>query len=366
MKNNELKTTHLSTEHQKLSAVMIDFAGWQLPVYYTSIIREHEHTRRDASIFDISHMGEILVTGDNAARFLQYIMTNNLARLKPNTCFYSAMCYEHGGTVDDCFVYMFTPDHYWIVVNAANILKDLAWLEEHAKQFNVSVSDLSPSISKIDLQGPLAEFILQQLTRKNLSPVKRFSVFKSAVADSPCTISRSGYTGEDGFEIYCENKDVVRIWDALLQSDKRVQPAGLGARDTLRIEACYSLYGHELDEDISPVEAGIGWVVREKSSEYIGKNILIRQKKQGTDRKLMAFTMSDRGIARSGYEIYSGDTHVGTVSSGCYSPTLSTSIGLGFITTAHALVNSTIKIKIREKYYQAKLVNKPFYSYKGG
>jgi glycine dehydrogenase subunit 1 len=366
MKNSELKTTHLAAEHQKLSAVMTEFAGWQLPVYYTSIIREHEHTRNAVSIFDISHMGEILVTGNEAGNFLQYIMTNDLKRLKPHTCFYSVMCYEHGGTVDDCFVYMFTPEHYWIVANAANIQKDLAWLNKHAKQFDVTISDLSPHLSKVDLQGPLAEHILQKLTQENLSLVERFSVCKTEVADSPCTVSRSGYTGEDGFEIYCENKNVVRIWNSLLQSDKRVQPAGLGTRDTLRIESCYSLYGHELNEDISPVEAGIGWVVREKSTAYLGKNILVQQKKQGTDRTLTAFIMSEKGIARSGYALYIQDKHIGVVSSGCYSPTFTTSIGLGFVSSVHAEVNTTIRIKIREKFYEAKLVKKPFYYYKGG
>jgi len=365
MEKNKLKTTQLALEHEKLSAVMTDFAGWQLPVYYTSIIREHQHTRSAASIFDISHMGEIMVTGSEAEVFLQYIMTNDIVRLKPGTCFYSVMCYEQGGTVDDCFVYMFSPEHYWIVVNAANIQKDLAWLNEHTKQFDVTICDLSSRLSKIDLQGPLSEKILQKLTQYALADVKRFAIFKAEVADTPCTISRSGYTGEDGFEIYCENKDAVRIWNSLLQCDKRVQPAGLGARDTLRIESCYSLYGHELNNDISPVEAGIGWVVREKPNNFLGKNTLLIQKKQGTARSLIAFKMIDKAIPRSGYDIYIQDKLNGLVSSGGYSPTFTTSVGLGFVPSAYAKVNTIIQIKIREKLYNAQLVQKPFYKYKG-
>lgn len=365
MEKDKLKTTQLYSEHKKLAAVMTEFSDWQLPVYYTSIIREHEHTRNAASIFDISHMGEIQVSGTGARDFLQFIMTNDLERLKPRTCFYSAMCYEHGGTVDDCFVYMFTPERYWIVVNAANIRKDLEWLNTHTKKFDVRISDLSARLAKIDLQGPLAENILQKLTQTPLSHIKRFAVFETQAAETPCTVSRSGYTGEDGFEIYCRNKDVIGIWNSLLRCDERVKPAGLGARDTLRLESCYSLYGHEVDDTTSPVEAGIGWVVREKPTDFLGKEKLLMQKKQGTDRSLIAFMMKDKAVPRSGYDMYIQGSHRGTVSSGCYSPTLKKCIGLGFVPSVHAEVNTIIQIKIRDKLYDAELVKKPFYTYKG-
>jgi aminomethyltransferase len=357
--------TPLADEHQKLAAVMTDFSGWYLPVYYTTIIQEHLHTRKAASIFDISHMGEIEVKGREAVSFLQYVMTNDLSRLPPYTCFYSAMCYEHGGSVDDCFVYQFSPDRFWVIVNAANIKKDTAWLKKHSGKYDVFIDDLSSEIAKIDLQGPLSQEILQKLTDYPLSSIKRFSIFQAEIAGFSCTISRSGYTGEDGFEIYFSNKDAVPLWQAFLSCDERVKPAGLGARDTLRTEACYSLYGHELSDSISPVEAGIGWVVRDKTEEYLGKEILLKQKREGTPRSLIALQMLDKGIPRSGYEIYLEGKVGGFVSSGCYSPTFSKSIALGFVPSQKAQAHTLLEIKIRDKFYQAQIVQKPFYHYKG-
>jgi aminomethyltransferase len=344
---------------------MTGFAGWSLPVYYTSIIAEHLHTRAAAGIFDISHMGELQVSGKGAHAFLQSVMSNDLDRLQAGRCFYSAMCNERGGTVDDCFIYEFTPENFWVIVNAANIRKDFDWLESHTAGFEVEVDDLSAGLAKIDLQGPLSGTILQNLTPHPLARVKRFDVFKALITDLPCTISRSGYTGEDGFEIYTENNNAAPLWNALLESDRRVKPVGLGARDTLRIEACYSLYGHELTEDISPVEAGIGWVVREKKASFPGKAELLRQKKQGTARTLVAFKMLDRAIPRPDYEIYASERPCGTVSSGCYAPGFKIPLGMGFVPAGSAAPDTTIRIKIRDKFHDAHIVRRPFYIYKG-
>lgn len=357
--------TVLFHEHERLGAVMTDFSGWQLPVYYTSIIKEHLSTRKAAGVFDISHMGEILVTGGRAREFLQYMMTNDLERLKPGRCFYSAMCNEQGGTVDDCFIYMFDVERFWIIVNAANIQKDFAWLQTHAGEYHIAIHDLSSRLSKIDVQGPLSADLLQRLTAHDLNRVNRFDVFTAPVADRNCTLSRSGYTAEDGFEIYCDNRDAAIIWNALLTEETRAVPVGLGARDTLRIEACYSLYGHELNDTTSPVEAGIGWVVREKESAYIGKDILLTQKKQGTQRILVAFRMIDKGIPRAGYPLFCEGKECGTVSSGCYAPTLGLPVGLGFVPVKLAAADTIVQVKIRERLYNAQVVQKPFYQYKG-
>ncbi len=365
MKNEQLLKTVLFAEHEKLGAVMTVFAGWSLPVYYTNIIAEHLHTRKAAGIFDISHMSEIQVDGGGARDFLQSVMTNDLDRLRAGACFYSIMCNERGGTVDDCFIYMFSPERFWVIVNAANSKKDLDWLKAHAAGFGVEINDLSSELAKIDLQGPFSGPILQTLTPHPLDREKRFNLFEARIADLPCTLSRSGYTGEDGFEIYTENKNAVSLWNALLDSDPRVKPVGLGARDTLRIEACYSLYGHELTEDISPVEAGIGWVVREKQAPFPGKAELLRQKQQGAARTLIAFKMQDKAIPRSGYGIFAGDRLRGTVSSGCYAPAFGVPLGLGFVSPEFAAPDTPIRINIRNTLHDALVVRRPFYTYKG-
>ncbi|HEQ70879.1 MAG TPA: glycine cleavage system aminomethyltransferase GcvT, partial [Spirochaetia bacterium] len=330
----QLKTlirTPLTAQHETLGARMIEFAGFLMPLQYTSVVAEHTHTRSAVSLFDVSHMGEIEIKGNHAFPFLQKMVTVDLLRLKPSTCMYGLLCYEHGGTVDDCFIYCFNANRFWLVVNAANIAKDVAWLRDHASKFGVAIRDLSQEKAKLDLQGPYMEKIASRFCSFPISLMGRFDMVDGRFATFPAVISRSGYTGEDGIEIYFDAVYANLIWNEILECDPRVKPAGLGARDTLRIEACYSLYGHELSEHISPVEAGIPWAVHErKADDFIGKAILTAQKINGTAKTLHAFTMSGRAVPREGYEIFSHGKKVGYVSSGTYSPTLGKAIGLGF------------------------------------
>jgi aminomethyltransferase len=360
-----LKKTPLTSIHEKLGAHMVDFAGWYMPVRYTTVIEEHNTVRNSAALFDVSHMGEIEIRGAHAFPFLQKLLSTDLLRLHPNQCMYALLCFDHGGTVDDCFVYCFNSSRYWLVVNAANILKDIVWLRDHASKYSVTIRDLSAETAKIDIQGPLAAEIATKFSPFPLSLLERFDAVEMRFKQIPAVISRSGYTGEDGFEIYFENTFAGSIWNALLESDPRCKPAGLGARDTLRIEACYSLYGHELSEHISPVEAGIEWVVHDKKEDFIGKKVLLAQKEQGTKKHLHAFIMEDRAVPRSDYEIIVGGEKSGYVSSGTYSPTLGKSIGMGFIENRKVKSGDTIEIDIRGKKYKAGIVKRPFYKFQG-
>ncbi len=294
-------------------------------------------------------------------------MTIDLEPLTPNRGRYAVLCYEHGGTIDDCFVYCFNQNRYWCIVNAVNIGKDIAWLRDHASRYSVTIRDLSAETAKIDIQGPLAIDIASQITAFPFAMLSRFDIVEIRLREVPAVVSRSGYTGEDGLEIYVETAYAERIWNALCESDARLRPAGLGARDSLRVEACYSLYGHELSEHISPVEAGLAWVVHQKKKEnFIGKKMLLQQKLTGTAKNLFAFVMDERPVPRSGYEILVGGEPAGWVTSGSFSPHLNASVGLGFIENRKLSAGDRIDILIRDRPHGARVVAKPFYPYKGG
>lgn len=361
-----LKKTPLADIHEKLDAQMVDFAGWYMPLRYRTLIEEHKTTRSAASLFDISHMGEIEIRGGHAFAYLQQLLTIDLLKLSPNRCMYSLLCYEHGGTVDDCFVYCYNSNRFWLVVNAANIVKDVTWLRDHAAKYSVTVRDLSPEKAKLDIQGPLSGEIAARLSPFPLTLLERFEFIETRLDGIPVMLSRTGYTGEDGFEIYFDCDNAEKVWNALLDADSRLKPAGLGARDTLRIEACYSLYGNELGEHISPIEAGIPWVVHDKKDDFIGKNILLSQKKQGTKRRLHAFRMEGRAVPRSGYEIHVEGKKAGFVSSGTFSPTFNQPLGLGFIEHQALMPGDEIEIVIREGKHRAIVMKRPFYHYRGG
>ena len=362
----EIMKTPLYDEHVKLGAKVIDFNGWLMPVYYTSVIDEHINTRERAGLFDICHMGEFIVEGNDAFRLIQKIITNDLQILEDGKAFYSSMCLENGGIIDDLFVYRFNKNKFMVVVNAGNIEKDFKWFLKHKDFFDdVAVINKSQDIAKLDLQGPKAEDILQEVTNFDLKGLKRFYFVEDKVNNIPTLISRTGYTAEDGFELYFPLDKAQEQWNKLLQVGKAygLMPIGLGARDTLRIEACYGLYGHELNEEINPLEAGIAFTVK-FNKDFIGKEALLRQK-DNLNRKIAAFEMLDKAIPRNGYDVLKNDAKIGFVSSGTFSPTFKKPIGLAMIDINETGIGNEIEIKIRDNLHAAKVVERPFYKYAG-
>lgn len=359
------KKTPLFEVYAESGAKTIDFGGWDLPVQFSGIKEEHEAVRTRAGIFDVSHMGEIEVTGPETLEFLQYVMTNDVKKVKDGRCQYTAICYETGGTVDDLVWYKRSDESALLVVNAANEAKDFEWLQKHSKDFNVQVSNVSSHYAQIALQGPLASQIAQRLTETDLKEIRFFS-FKEGVtfANASVLISRTGYTGEDGFEIYCNPDDASHIWKTCLSEGEKegIQPCGLGSRDTLRFEATLPLYGQELSSDISPVEAGIGFAVKTGvDSPFIGKDVLKKQKEDGAPRKSVGIEMIEKGIPRHGYRVSLQGKDIGEVTSGTQSPTLGKNIGLALIDHEYASEGTEVDVQIRKKTVRAKVVQTPFY-----
>ncbi|MDQ0256278.1 aminomethyltransferase [Evansella vedderi] len=359
-----LNKTPLYEVYGKYNGKTIDFGGWDLPVQFSGIKEEHEVVRTKAGLFDVSHMGEIEVKGKDALAFLQKILTNNVANVKENACQYSAMCYEDGGTVDDLVLYKRGEEDYLLVVNASNIEKDFEWIKGHMFG-DVQVMNVSDKYAQLAIQGPLAEQITQKLTSTNLSEITFFK-FREGItlADKSVLISRTGYTGEDGFEIYCKPEDAVSLWESLLEAgqDEGIQPCGLGARDTLRFEARLPLYGQELTKDISPIEAGIGFAVKtDKEEDFLGKEVLKKQKEDGAPRKLVGIEMIDKGIPRTGYEVFIDGEQVGFVTTGTQSPTLKKNVGLVLIDENYKALDTEVEVQVRKKRLKAKVVATPFY-----
>lgn len=360
----ELKKTPLFEEYSKYGAKTIDFGGWDLPVQFSSIKEEHEAVRERAGLFDVSHMGEILVEGNDALQFLQKLLSNDISKIPVGGAQYNAMCYENGGVVDDLIVYFLGDKKYLLVVNAANIEKDFEWMKEHAEG-DVTITDQSDEYALIALQGPLSEEILQILTEENLSLIKPFT-FKENVEISgyQVLLSRSGYTGEDGFELYGAPEAIVALWTKILEAgkDKGLIPCGLGARDTLRFEAGLPLYGQELSKDISPLEAGIGFAVKvQKEADFIGKEALKKQKEEGLSRKIVGIEMIDKGIPRHGYKVFKGDTEIGVVTTGTQIPTTKRNLGLALLNIEYTEIGTEVEVEIRNKRVKAQVVQKPFY-----
>lgn len=359
-----LRRTPLFEIHRQLGGKMVPFAGWEMPVQYSGIIDETKATRTKATLFDISHMGQILVTGSDAGQFLQHMVTNDVARLRDNQAQYAFLCREHGGTVDDILVYRLTDSRYLLVVNAANADKDFDWLTEQ-RQGNVQVDNLCAVEGQLALQGPAAIEVLSKLTEADLGSIKYFRFLPEVeVAGVKCLVSRTGYTGEDGFEIYSGRKHLALLWEALLDAGKTVGliPAGLGARDVLRLEAGLPLYGHELDEDITPLEAGQDFFVKlGKEEDFIGKAALQEQVSTGLTRQLVGFETLERVIPRSGYDIYHQGDKMGQVTSGSFSPTLGKVIGFGFVKPKWSTTGTQIEIQVRGRMAKAQVVPLPFY-----
>ncbi|MFT9597742.1 glycine cleavage system aminomethyltransferase GcvT [Mesobacillus sp.] len=361
----ELKRTPLFEVYKEYGGKTVDFGGWELPVQFSSIKEEHEAVRTKAGLFDVSHMGEIEVKGPESLDYLQKMMTNDVSKLKNGGAQYTAMCYETGGTVDDLLIYKLEDEHYLLVVNASNIEKDFDWMQDHLEG-NVTIENLSEGMAQLALQGPLAEGVLQKLAKGHELSTIGFFKFSEEVDlnGKKALVSRTGYTGEDGFEIYCDSKDAVSLWNEILEAGKEegVIPCGLGARDTLRFEANLALYGQELSSEISPLEAGIGFAVKlNKEADFIGKEALKQQKENGLPRKLVGIEMIDRGIPRHGYPVYKGDTQIGEVTTGTQSPTLKKNIGLALMDAKETELGNEVEVEIRGKRLKAAVSATPFY-----
>ncbi|WP_146551340.1 glycine cleavage system aminomethyltransferase GcvT [Rummeliibacillus sp. SL167] len=359
----DLKHTPLFDSYAKYGGKTIDFGGWDLPVQFSSIKGEHEAVRTKAGLFDVSHMGEIFVEGSESLAYLQKLVTNDVSKVAINQTQYTAMCYENGGVVDDLIIYRLDENRYLLVVNAANIEKDFEWMLSQLFE-DVAITNHSHEFGQLALQGPLAEEVLQQLTTVDLHDIKPFRLKQHVVINGFDTlVSRTGYTGEDGFEIYASNEATVALWDEILTTGeaKGVVPCGLGARDTLRFEACLPLYGQELSSSISPLEAGINFVVKLNKEDFNGKAALVAQKENGLPRKSIGIEMIDKGIPRHGYKIFKENEEIGEVTTGTQSPLTKRNIGLALIKSEFAVVGQELEIEIRNRRLRVKTVETPFY-----
>lgn len=341
---------------------MAPFAGWSLPTQYSGVMEEHRAVRRAAGLFDVSHMGEIEVTGPGSEAFLQSLTPNDVSKLAPGRAHYSGLLTEDGTYVDDLLVYRLGIAEFLLVVNAANREDDFAWVSERAPA-DVTVRDRSDDYALLALQGPAAVGILQPLCDTDLSALKYYRFAQGSVAGRPALVSRTGYTGEDGFELYVAPADASPIWDRLLETGEPsgLVPAGLGARDTLRLEACMALYGHEIDRQTTPFEAGLDWVVKLDAGEFLGRAALVRQRERGPERKLVGFEVVARGIARQGHPVLIGGDVVGAVTSGTHSPTFEKALGMAYVPTAQALAGTEIEIEVRGRRLPAVIADMPFY-----
>ena len=355
-----IKNTSLYSRHLALQGKMVPFAGYMMPVHYTGIMHEHHAVRNTAGMFDVSHMGEFIIKGKNAESFLQYMTINDVAGLKPGQAQYSAMCMEDGGIIDDLLIYR-CRDRFMIVVNATNVQKNFKWLEKNLLD-GVVLKDVSDEINLIALQGPESKRILQTIIQSDLSMIPFYHFIEDKYEDSNILVSRTGYTGELGFEIYGNLNVIPKIWDALMEVGKEhgIVPAGLGARDTLRLEMKYCLYGNDFDESTNPFEAGLGWITKLGKGNFIGRKALMKKKEQ-ISRRLVCFEMMERAIPRHGYPIFLGDKKKGEVTSGSQSPSLNKGIGLGFIDHPHTKVGTILEVEIRGQKKSAIIVKPPFY-----
>ncbi|MBN2427199.1 MAG: glycine cleavage system aminomethyltransferase GcvT [Deltaproteobacteria bacterium] len=361
-----LKQTPLNSIHRALGAKLVEFGGWEMPVQYQGIIDEHLAVRRTAGLFDVSHMGEIAVDGPKALDYIQLLTINDAAALSDGQVQYTAMCYPDGGVVDDMTLYRFGPERFLFCVNASNIDKDFAWMLQILKESglaDVELRNLSPDYGQIALQGPSSAAILAGLTSENFKEIDYYHFKEGPVAGIPTIISRTGYTGEDGFELYVPTAKTADLWDALMQTGKKqgLVPAGLGCRDTLRLEKKYALYGHEISADISPLEGGLAWITKLQKPDFVGRKALVRQKENGVPRRLACLILEEPGVPRQGYPVFSQEHHIGEVTSGTMSPSLKKGIALALIKKDSAVIGDGVQIGIRDKKRVARIIKPPFY-----
>ena len=364
MTGTTLKRTPLYECHVEAKARIVPFAGFEMPVQYSGVIEEHRAVRTSVGLFDVSHMGEIDVIGRRALDFVQYVACNDASKLENGRAQYSGLMTPRGTFVDDLLVHKIADNRYFLVVNASNTDKDYAYLCAQAAGFDgVDVHNRSDDYAQIAVQGPNSLKVLQKVTPANLPEIKYYRFVNGDVDGAPAIIARTGYTGEDGFEVYVAPADAPRIWRKLLEAGKEfgIMPAGLGARDTLRFEACMALYGNDIDDTTTPFEAGLSWIVKLDKEGFLGREALVRQQTVGIKRKLIGFEMNGRGIARHGYPIWSGGNAVGAVTSGTHAPTLGKALGMGYVPVELSEPGSKLEIEIREQKVAAQVVETPFY-----
>ncbi|MDO5037372.1 MAG: glycine cleavage system aminomethyltransferase GcvT [Tissierellia bacterium] len=358
-----LKKTPLYDRHVEAGGKMVDFAGWALPVEYKGLLEEHRAVREAAGLFDVSHMGEIQISGPQALDLVDQLNTNNLAQAPVGRVVYGFFCYEDGGVVDDLLTYKFAEDAYYLVVNAANKDKVLDWIKDHSQGLEVQIEDLSQATGLLALQGPRAQKILQGLVDQDLGEMSPFAFIRNLDLEGiPVMVSRTGYTGEDGFEIYLAWEDTPRLWDRLLEAgqEEGLQPAGLGCRDTLRFEAGLPLYGHEISEDISPLEAGFKFAIDFGKPDFIGKKALEKENQEGPKRRLVGMEVLGKGIAREGYRIFKEDRDIGYVTTGYKSPTLGKALANILVEAPYSQLGSKLEVQVRKRRLPGMTISKRF------
>lgn len=357
-----MKKTILNEKHRAIGAKMVEFAGWDMPIVYSSIKEEHNKVRTECGLFDVSHMGEICIKGKEAEKFVDYIFTNDVTSMNDNQVLYGMMLYETGGVVDDLLVYKFNREHYLLVVNASNIDKDYEWIVKN-NSFECTTSNESDNFSEVALQGPKAQELLQKLTDFDLNNITFFTHQNIEVDGRLVLVSRTGYTGEDGFEIYGTHHDIDELWSVILETGKEeILPIGLGARDTLRFEVNLPLYGHELSSEITPLEAGYSFAVKLDANDFIGKDVLVKQKETKTTRRICGLEMIDKGIMREGYKVFSDGREVGFITTGYKSPSTDKTVALAMIDRPYDKLGTDLEVEIRNKFKKVKVIKKKFYS----
>ena len=363
------KKTHLYKFHNE-NANMASFAGFDMPMWYKGIIQEHMAVRNTVGIFDITHMGRTVITGPEAEAFLNHVTTNDVSSLTPLSVHYSTMCNEEGGIKDDFVLSKLKPEEFLIVYNANNRKKDYEWLLKHSRDFDTKVTDVSDNVAMFAIQGPKAKEILQKISKEDLSEIGRFKCGWTQITGVRCFISRTGYTGEDGFELFVwdtplsDPDKAIKVWNTILKAGREdaIESCGLGARDTLRLEAGMCLYGNDIDENTSPLEARMSFVVKLEKGDFIGRDVLLRQKEQGVRRKRVGIRMLKKGIPRPGYEVWKNDEKTGHVTSGTFSPILESGIAMAYVSTEHAKTGEKVAVKIRERLVDGEIVRFPFYN----
>ena len=358
-----LKATPLLGLHKELGAKLVPFVGWNMPIQFAGVLSEHTCVRERVGLFDVSHMGEIEVKGKDAKKFLQFLLSNNVEKMFDGSILYSLMCYETGGVVDDLLAYRFSENHYFLCVNASNSDKDYDWIARHASSFNVNIKNTSSETSQLALQGPDAKNVLQSLCDISLDDLSYYNFRKGMVNNVESLISRTGYTGEDGFELYLSPEKVSEVFRSLMEQGRSygIQPIGLGARDTLRIEMGYPLYGNEIDNNPTPLDAGLGWVIKFDKGEFLGRGSLLKQKEQGSPRrKLVGLKLLTRGVPRAHYQVFKNGESAGEFTSGTFSPTLNTGVGLCYVSSEYSDVGNHLDVKIRDQLVATEVIQLPF------
>jgi aminomethyltransferase len=357
-------------ENYKDTATLVEFAGFEMPLYFGGIASEHLAVRNNAGVFDVSHMGRVRITGTDSERFLNYLVTNDVSKLAPNSAQYSVMCNESGGIMDDFVVYRLETERFLVVFNAGNRQKDYDWLLQNAESFDTEVEDVSDSVAMLAVQGPMAFRILQKIATGNLVEIERFKCASMSLGGVKVSLARTGYTGEDGFEVFiweasmAKPDSAVRLWNSILEAGRAygIEPCGLGARDTLRLEAGLCLYGNDIDESITPFEAGLGFVVKLQKGDFLGKDILQRQKNEGVKRRRIGIVMMEQGIPRPGFSILNEKKEqIGSVTSGTFSPLLRCGIGMGYVETSQSGEGNIVIIEIRKRKVKARIASFPLY-----